>query len=398
MVSDTDMPLGAGPAARQLGMAARARVRRRVQDPIAWVDLALAHTIQGFADLAEREIQVAIHLAPDSRFVLRSAARLLVHKERADEANYLLNTTARVSEDPWLLAAELSTAQLAFGKARRALEGRAMAARGAFAPLSLSELTSELATTELISGRDRQSRLLFEQSLSDPTENAIAQAVSQAYRTNLQLEPETLSMSRGFEARALEHARQGEWPAATEEAIHWLEDQPFSQEPYRFASFTTSFGSADYKNAARIAIEGLRHHPGDEMLRNNAAYALANLDQPAEARRFIRIPSDPTNEDMLTQLATMGLVHFREGDAETAARLYRLAIAGLEKLGRRDLAGVAASHLALEEMRLDLPGGAKTAEKALKLIRELNDSERRVLEERLKLAASVSSPQVVPRR
>ena len=363
-----------------------------MQDPIAWVDLALAHTIQGFTDLAEREMQVALHLAPDSRFVLRSAARLLVHKDRADEANYLLNASPRASEDPWLLAAEISTAQLAFGKARRALEGRTMAARGAFAPHSLSELTSELATTELISGRDRQSRLLFGQSLSDPTENAIAQAVSQANRTNLQLDPVTLSMSRGYEARALEHARQGEWQAATEEAARWLEDQPFSQEPYRFASFTTSFGSADYDSAARIAIEGLRLHPNDEMLRNNAAYALANLDLPAEARRFIRVPTDQIDDDALTQLATMGLVHFREGDAETGGRLYRLAIAGLEKLRRRDLAGVAASHLALEEMRMGMPAGARTAERALKLVRELNGSERRVLEERLNVAIGKLNP------
>lgn len=273
-----------------------------------------------------------------------------------------------------------------------------MAARGQFAPHSLSELTSELATTELISGRDRQSRILFDQSLSDPTENAIAQAVSQANRTNQQFDKATLNMSRGFEARALENARQGDWSAATLEAASWLEDQPFSQEPYRFASYTTGFGVADYDSAARIAFDGLRLHPKDEMLRNNAAYALANLNRPAEARRYLSMPEKPTTEDALTQIATMGLIHFREGDVETGRTLYRLAIVGLEKIRRRDLAGSAAAHLAIEEARLGLPTATRTADRARKMLRDLWDAERDVLDLRLTRALELGTeitPQTV---
>ncbi|WP_219928149.1 tetratricopeptide repeat protein, partial [Arthrobacter sp. HMWF013] len=98
-----------------------ARIRKTLNEQprnaVARVDLALAHAILGNAAKAERQINAALALAPDNRFVLRSASRFFVHVDEPDQAHWILSQSSRTIEDPWLLSAHLSTAQLAFGKA-----------------------------------------------------------------------------------------------------------------------------------------------------------------------------------------------------------------------------------------------------------------------------------------
>lgn len=374
-----------------LGTGARQRLQVRPNNPTAWADLALAHTIQGYTDLAEKEIGRALNLAPDSRFVLRAAARLYVHLDKPDHANRLLNKSPRVRQDPWLLAAELSTAQLAFGKSKNILVGRELVESSQFSPHALSELMSELATTEMHSGRDRRARELFRRSFDDPTENAVAQAVSWSDRSNVELAPNLLRIDGVFEARALEDARGGHWDAATAEAAAWHRDQPFSIEPFQFGSYTASLGSGDFDRGARIAIEGLRRHPDDRTLRNNAAYSLANLDRTVEARKYVGMPTKFESVDDLIDLATTGLIHYRELNPGVGSSFYQAATTGFAKLGRADLAAVATTHWAIEELRLNTVNAPRLAKRAGKLLPQLPPAERRTLAGRLE-AAAISPP------
>lgn len=381
--TDLDVQFDPSQFANALGSSARQRLQSRNNNPVAWVDLALAHTIQGLAHRAEQEIRFALQLAPDNRFVLRSAACLLVHLERPDEANDVLHASPRLKHDPWLMAAELSTAQLAYGRTRNALRGREMIAHSEFGPRALSELISELATTELQSGHDRRARALFRQSFEDPTENAVAQAASWSERSNVQLEPELLAIDGVFEARALESARTGDWAQATREAASWHRDQPFSLEPFRFASYTSSLGAGEFARAAEIAQAGLRLHPNDPMLRNNAAYALASMGRPAEARRLAETPANFTTPEDFVALATAGLISFRELDTDDGVAKYQMAVRGLNRLRRRDLAAMATAHWALEEKRLELPTATRVLQLALKMLPDLPTAERQALGGRL---------------
>ena len=250
---------------------ARRRLQAQPRNAVTWVDLALAHATLGSDKRAVRAMETAIALAPNSRFVLRAASRLFVHMEEPGKANYILNSTPRVHVDPWLLAAEMSTAQLANGRFSNVRAARELLSSENFRPLALSELASELATGEVQAGRDRRARMLFEQAFIEPTENAVAQAAALAELSDLRLHPSLLQVERGFEARAISHARLGEWTAATAEAFSWQIDQPFALEPILYGTYTASLGSSDFASAIELAYRGLRAHPLDPMLNNNAA-------------------------------------------------------------------------------------------------------------------------------
>lgn len=381
--TNNDLDFDSSSWAMKLGSGARRRLKTRSNNAVAWVDLALAHTIQGMTERAQREIAHALQLAPDNRFVLRSAARFFVHLDRPELANHVLRSSRRVEQDPWLMAAELSTAQLAYGRVKNATRARAMIEHSGFSPRALSELTSELATSEMQSGRDRRARTLFRQSFVDPTENAVAQAVSWSDRSNVELAPELLRKDYVFEGRALENARSGHWAAATREAASWHRDQPFSVEPFRLASYAASLGSGEFLQAAEIAKAGLRLHEGDRALRNNAAYSLANVGRTQEARTFALAPDRAEAVEDCIEWATLGLIDFREGEFSAGAAKYHLAIVGLNKIGRKDLAAMAAAHWALEENHAALPTAAAAIQRALKLLPDAPRAERETLKERI---------------
>ncbi|MPT14501.1 MAG: hypothetical protein E2601_06300 [Microbacterium sp.] len=249
------------------------------------------------------------------------------------------------------MAAEIATYELAFNRTRNARAARTLIEFATFSPRALSELRSELATAEMRSGHDRKARELFHQSFSDPTENAVAQAVSWAERSSLVLDPSLLDRDRVYEARALDSARLGNWAAATAEASAWHRDQPFSAEPFQFASYTAALGSGDYEHALNIATSGLEIHRSDRTLRNNAAYALANLGRTAEARLHLVEPVEHSSVEDLTEWATMGLINYREGRATEGEFYYQTAVAGFTRLKREDLAAIATIHWDIEQTR-----------------------------------------------
>lgn len=387
---DVEESFNAAMFATELGSSARRRLSVRTNNAAAWVDLALAHTIQGLMTRAVREIRLALQLAPDNRFVLRAAARFFVHIDEPEQANRILRQSNRLAHDPWLLAAELSSAQKAFGRVQNVNRSRTMVEESGYSPRALSELISELATAEMHSGSDKRARSLFRQSFTDPTENAVAQAVSWSDRTNLELRPELLAMDGSYEARALENARSGDWSGATSEASSWHRDQPFSIDPYTFASYTASLGLGDFERASQIALEGLRLHKNDRTLRNNAAYSLANLDRTAEARLYVDVPARLNEVDDFVDLATMGMIHFREGDWKGGSTMYQRAIVGFNRHKRNDLTAVATAHWAIEEARLALPTAPALVKRANRLLLDVPAAERATLSLRIKGTTRVS--------
>jgi tetratricopeptide (TPR) repeat protein len=336
--------------------ARRRALRRHPRNPVGWVDLALSMATLGNAAQSRKAMLAALGLAPDSRFVLRSAARLFVHLDEPETAHYFLARSSRTNLDPWLLAADMATSKLAFetiGSDRRARE---LLISDQFSATALSELASELGSEELRSGNDKRGRRLFQQALIEPTENAVAQAASLAERLGLEVPANHLEISRGFEARAITVAREGEWSAAVVQARQWHLDQPFALEPAIFGSYAAGLGANDHESAIQIASAGLRIHPTDPILNNNAAFALAHLDRVDEAERHIRhAPDSGSDENSAIYRATRGLIAFRAGRITEARDLYQSAITDLAEIGRREQAAMAVAMWALEEQRLESP-------------------------------------------
>lgn len=364
-------------------------VRAEPRNAVRWADLALAHTVLGHPDQAEREIRTALALAGPNRFLLRAAARLYVHLDRPEAAHDLLVRDPAVLEDPWLAAAELATAELAGINSRFARRARALVTGdAAFAPVHLAELASQVATAELRAGRDRHARRLMEIALRDPTDNALAQA-EWASNHGLNLDPASLDRPRSYEARALRYANDRNWGEAAAAGMDWLADQPFAQEPAHFTSYTASVGAENWKLAETAARAGLIANPDDALLRNNLAFALANQDCADEAalqHSHVQSSLLPAR-DAAIHRATHGLILFRQGDAVAGRREYDTAIAELRRSHQPDLAALATVFWAREELRLGTDVGGVLLAAAKDGIAASSAPEADVWVERLERAA-----------
>ncbi len=356
-LADSELDVGVTDTITAAARADVARLRKKIRlqprDAISRVDIALSHAILGNVRQASREISVALSIAPDNRFILRSATRFYVHVDDPDQAHWILTQSPRTIHDPWLLSAELSTAHLASGGSENARIARELLISGRFGAHSLSELASEVATGELQRGSDARARKFFAQSLVEPTENAVAQAAWASENKTTHLNSESLTIDRGYEARAITWAQGGRWEEATEESRKWQFDQPFDLRAAMYGSYYASMGAQDYESALTMASMGLLTHPGELMLHNNAAFALANLGRTDEARVHLALLAGADDDSLPVFRATEGLVAFREGNETKGRRYYRSAVEGLLKASRPADAAAAALFWALEESRID---------------------------------------------
>ena len=87
-------------------------------DAIAWVNLSRTYTCLGQPRQAERAMRVALHIAPNNRFILRTAVRLFIHIGEHQIAHDLLINAEATPHDPWLMSAEIASASIANKKPR----------------------------------------------------------------------------------------------------------------------------------------------------------------------------------------------------------------------------------------------------------------------------------------
>ncbi len=147
----------------QSGLQSQIRILRqllRVEplDAIIWADLSRTYAILGLNDQAERCMTVALQLAKDNRFILRSAGRLWIHLGDTEKAHDIIIKANSTRYDPWLLAAEVAIADLAGKKPRYVKSGRRLLSDGHVSVAHMSELASALATLEISHGNIKHSR------------------------------------------------------------------------------------------------------------------------------------------------------------------------------------------------------------------------------------------------
>lgn len=328
----------------------RRSTRRNARNPVRWSELARHFTIRGEDKKARRAMQVARGLAPEDRYVLRSAARLEIHQGRPSRAASLLREIAGRSGDPWLVAAGLGAAGAAEEGSGLVRIGRRILDSGRFSDFETSELASALATLEIKGGNDRAARRLFRQALREPTDNSIAQAEwASAQAGGIEIPDAMLGIAESWEARALRAANGGDRSEVLREAWSWHYDQPFASRPGELGSYHASVES-EFEAGARIARAALRANPKEFLLLNNYAFCLASMDCTDEAATaFSQIKvGDLEIEDRATYLATRGLISFRQGRIEEGRAFYKESIATWRNRNNRALAMI---MLAREELR-----------------------------------------------
>lgn len=339
--------------------------RRLANDPrnsLASTELARFYTIQGQAGPAERAMSIALKLAPNHRFVLRAASRLAVHSGDFQRAHAIVARSAATRRDPWLMATEIATSEIAQTKSKLIKAGLTFVERGAFSPRAMSELAGALGTLELRGGSQKKAKRLLTRALREPNENTVAHGewASQRIRG---LEVGTDQLETSWEARALRHAEDGDWREAVKAAWGWLEDQPFSSGPAEMGSYQASLGR-DFEAGARIAEAGLRANPGEFLLSNNRAFCLINLGRLDDAENLLKPfeTADLERDERATWLATQGLLQYRRGNPEVGRRLY---LDSIERATDRPSTTIALIMSAAEELRSQSPQAARVMEQAL---------------------------------
>jgi tetratricopeptide (TPR) repeat protein len=346
----------------------RALLRSFPRNPLIYMDLALEYVALGQHSSAIEPVKIALALAPNCRFVLRSASRFFLHLNDPKEAHRLLRGSDRVKMDPWLLAAEIAVASAGGRTSKFIKTGHRLIESKNYDPAHISELASSLGTLECEGGSARLVKRLFQRALIKPTENVVAQAgwVSRQIG-NLNLAPEVLETPRSYEAQAWAHMLASKWTDSVAAAELWLRDEPFAKRPAVFGSWAAAATLSNFELAERLARHGLMTHPDELLLLNNLAVSLARMGKTGEAIEvFERI--NPDAEGGLyktTYWATNGLIKFRLGMPEEGRRLYRMAIE--EARRKRDIRTIVTAllYFAREEARFDPTRADKLREEAV---------------------------------
>jgi tetratricopeptide (TPR) repeat protein len=363
----------------------RANLRSHPRNALAWVDLALHHTNEGDLEKAERAMRVAVGLEPSNRFVVRAAARLLVHAEQAEKAYGILSRCPAAATDPWLMACEISLASLRGRTSDLVRSARELLKSNNVSPFHLSELASSLATLETENGSMKNARKLFRQSLVRPTENSVAQASWAAHAHHvIELDPAYLRGGDTFEAQALSHFHSGSWETCLAASQNWLNDQSFSPIPAALASYVASSALKDFPRAKDVALSGLRANPQNPWLLNNLAFAQANLGSLDEAWTSVSEIKATDDTTKVLRLATQGLIRFRAGDIEAGRRYYRDALEAAKRAALARLYAKAAIFFALEETRIQSEFAPEARNLAEKLTKDFVDADIAMLRSRLR--------------
>lgn len=365
-------------------------LRIEPRDSIMWVDLARVHAILGQREQATKCMAVAQQLAADNRFVLRSASRFWVHLGDPERAHNLIVKSEVTRNDPWILAAEIATSS-ASGKTSKFIRtAYRMLSDSSYRAKHLSELASAVATLELYSGSIKKARKLFAQSLMEPTENSIAQAVwatKKDYR--IRIENQHLEFLNAFEARSRTYYIRGEWKRIITDCWRWQFDQPFSSGPSISGSFISAVALEDYSESESFAKYGLIANSSNFTLLNNLAFALINSGKLDDARNTLSKIDNTriARRDRAILQATRGFLSFRQRNISEGQKLYLDALSIARSTKENRLIALASVFYAMEWLNFMKSENIDIVFQAIQALDKLNDPIASILEYRLKKKA-----------
>jgi tetratricopeptide (TPR) repeat protein len=348
---------------------AYARVRAHPKSPLDWLEVARLCTYMGNMDRARKSILVALNLAPENRFILRSATRFFMHDDDKEFGLQIIRRSDSTAHDPWLVAGEIAVSADLGKPSKLARLGSRLIRKHEHQKIHISELASALATEEYINGAHRNARRLFRLSAEEINDNAAAQLVWARERFSLKLEPDLEDVPLGYEAKSVAAFLEGDFRKSIEQCRYWLADEAISAKPGIHGSFVASAFLDDHETAAKFARQGLVFNPDSNFLRNNLTVALARSGNLSEADlEWGRIGFSADEKlKSLTMHATSGLLEFRRGRIESGRQLYWQAI----DLAKEKKNGAFAFRILLNLFSEELNANSLIAEQARTLVERL---------------------------
>lgn len=344
-------------------------LRLQPNNPMLWADLARHSASLGDKRKSNRFMKVALQLAPNHRWILRTAARFYVHLDQKLEAHKLLASHERTKSDPWLIAAELACAQAA-GKAPK-FWSRAndILTSNSVAPLHSSELAVAVAMMELESGNRKRAKKFARRGLIAPTENAIAQVgwamENKHLNDGFHLEALIRTCDDAFEAESQLEKSEGFVLSALESAHQWAKDEPFAARPRYEIGYLASLID-DHDLTIKMADE-VQRIDGEisPTLEMNRLYALMSSGKLSRDRdleviehirsQLLRLGSED-RKDSYHALANLGLWYYRFDNPDLGRELYDQAISFAVKTHQLESAAMAATFAAREAILANEPG------------------------------------------
>ena len=357
-----------------------ARSRRSVRDypmnPIAWSDLSLSYATIGENDKAKDAMRVAMGLAKNNRFILRSASRCFMHLKESDQAMAILNKSGLCAIDPWIASAEIAISESAGLKSKCIGKAKDLVENDSLTPFARSELAASLGTVEMKNDSIKRGKKIMRKAIIDPTENALAQVgwAAAAFKIDFDgLVKLTSTVPASYEATAVQRYYDKKFKESLEASKKWSRFQFLSSRPIIHATYISSCMLNDDLGAIDIFDNALPAQKDSPLAINNYAFALARIGRTEEAADKLRqCLHKASREEELVIAATMGLICFRERDVEGGRRLYDNAVNGFELLKDYRSAAIAKYYWAVEEKRINPKNAEPKIREAKRAIEQNN--------------------------
>ena len=302
------------------------------KDAILQIEIARCYLSLGQLVKADLHVRYALALDCNNRYIVRCAARFYLHIQQLDVALLVVRKSRLTSQDPWLMASEISLSQLNNKTSRYIKKGLQLIESGKFGKFDLTELRSAIGTEELRNGAYAKCRKLLNDSLIQPNSNSLAQArwISASKSVELNFDRFDLSTGQFVEARSYKAVEDKDYVSAIKFAEKWIEVEPYSTRTILYAYNIASNYLKDNNKGIEILSNAYKTHKSNPVILNDYAYSLALNGQTERAQEVIRkAKTDGSRDSDIIDIcitATKGLIAFRTGDADTGSRLYQDAI------------------------------------------------------------------------
>ncbi len=330
----------------------RSALRSVPDSPSTLCSLGYAYAMAGSPRKAIRATSAAIALAPADRTAgLNLAAFLLSQGETSDAVSAIDRLAAHHPGDIQLVLAAAAALQIsgdtkgALKRLRRADTSRDMRAAP---PADREELRLyiDLLKSPAMTRAEVFTRSLEALEQCDYHSMMIARILANAAQTTADLptlEAAYSELIERYDRSALLTVEKQiaflrfEFDRSLEAAVERVEEEPFSTDAHIAATYLMSMHKGNYQKAARIGLAGIKRGIGDDVLRNNVAFALAMGGDPDEAERVL-----PDLSECDLALTTAGLIKAVRGDLEGGIALYEKGEERVRGEGEDSLADIIA--------------------------------------------------------
>lgn len=309
---------------------------------ILHVEIARCYVLLGQMNKAMLHINTALYFDPHNRFVVRAAARFLIHIKEEERAIQVLRNSGLTKRDPWLMASEISVSRRFNKRSPNIKRAIQLIESGNFSDFDLAELRGTIGMEEFANASYKKSRKLFNQSLLAPNDNSFAQAQWMTQNRHLDLLFPNVPINQLYkESLCHEKFFEGDYRTALQYAKEWQIEAPYSIKCAMFGSGISTIYQKDYKTSIQILKTYLRTNNKSKAALNDLAYAYALNNEVAEAQKKLELASryidiNHIEEVDICLVATQGLVCFRTGNLEEGSRLYEKAMEASRQLPHKD--------------------------------------------------------------